>query len=107
MRRTTGLRRTGRLRPRSQRMERTYRERRLLVAALLDAHPMCQRCGQARSTEVHEVLSRARGGSILDPDNCVALCHDCHAWVTTHPAQALAAGWLRSSWDLEPPMPNT
>ncbi len=48
------------------------------------------------STEVHEVVSRARGGDILDPDNCRALCHECHIWITTHPAQATEEGWLKS-----------
>jgi len=106
MRRTTPLRRSGPLRPRSAKRDRLYREqRRPLVAALLLDRPVCQRCQAARSTEVHEVKSRARGGSITDPENCVALCHDCHAWVTTNPRAALESGWLQSSW--EAPMPNT
>lgn len=103
MRRSSGLRRRARLRPRSAKRDRLYRQqRRPLVAALLSDRPLCQRCGRAQSTEVHELKSRARGGSITDLENCVALCHDCHAWITTHPADALAAGWLRSSWDVKP-----
>lgn len=27
---------------------------------------------------VHEILPRARGGSDVEPKNCVALCHRCH-----------------------------
>ncbi len=50
------------------------------------------------ATEVHEVLSRARGGSILDEENCLILCHTCHAWVTTHPRLATMAGLLQSRW---------
>jgi hypothetical protein len=46
--------------------------------------------------EVHELLSRARGGSITDPTNCVALCHTHHQWVTTHPAAAATIGLARS-----------
>lgn len=104
MRRSSGLRRRARLRPRSVKRDRLYREqRRPLVAALLHDQPLCQRCATAEATEIHELKSRARGGSITDPENCVALCHDCHAWITTHPADALAAGWLRSSWE-EPPI---
>lgn len=77
-------------------MQRIYRERRKLVAEMLhDA--ICARCEKRRASEVHELLSRARGGSILDRDNCVALCHDCHFWVTTHPKEALESGWLKQS----------
>jgi hypothetical protein len=35
--------------------------------------------------DVHEILTRARGGSITDPDNCLALCRRCHSWLTDHP----------------------
>jgi len=77
-------------------MQRIYRERRKLVAEMLE-DAVCARCEQARASEVHELLSRARGGSILDRDNCVALCHDCHFWVTTHPRDAETQGWLRKS----------
>lgn len=84
------------LRFRSKKQAAVYIHRRRLVASLLEERPACERCQQARSTEVHELLSRARGGSILDVENCVALCHDCHCWITTHPAEATAEGWLRS-----------
>jgi 5-methylcytosine-specific restriction endonuclease McrA len=86
------------LRFRSKKQAAVYILRRRLVASLLEERPTCQRCQQARSTEVHELLSRARGGSILDVENCVALCHGCHSWITTHPAAATAEGWLRSRW---------
>jgi len=83
---------------RSKEREREYRARRRLVRDMLDDQ-VCERCHAARATEVHEVLSRARGGSILDRSNCRALCHDCHQWVTTHPDDAAATGWLAHSWD--------
>jgi 5-methylcytosine-specific restriction endonuclease McrA len=70
-----------------------------LVADILASNPICQRCGTKPSTEVHEIKSRARGGSITDPANCVALCGGCHQWITTHPAEATADGWLKNSWD--------
>ena len=50
------------------------------------------------STEIHERLSRARGGSILDESNCVALCHEHHRWTTDHPAEATKLGLLKSRW---------
>jgi 5-methylcytosine-specific restriction protein A len=88
------------LRSRSNKRARLYRDERVpLVRAMLDARPVCERCHAAPSTDVHEVKSRARGGSITDPDNLAALCRPCHTWITTHPADATAQGWLRASWD--------
>lgn len=88
------------LRRRSRKTERVYATaRRPLVAQLLQERPWCERCRRNRSTECHEIKSRARGGSILDPDNIAALCHDCHAWITTHPADAHDEGWLKHSWE--------
>jgi 5-methylcytosine-specific restriction endonuclease McrA len=66
--------------------------------AYLAEHEVCVRCWSQRSTEVHERLSRGRGGSIIDPNNCVALCAGCHRWITGNPAAAEAAGWLLPSW---------
>lgn len=80
-------------------MERLYRkERRPLVAAFLDDHPVCAKCCQARAVDVHELKSRARGGSITDRANLAALCRRCHEWITTHPAEAEGQGWLVRSW---------
>jgi 5-methylcytosine-specific restriction endonuclease McrA len=87
------------MRARSKKMSQKYVERRKLVAEILEQYPSCQRCEIQRSTEVHEILSRARGGSILDKNNCVALCHSCHHWITTNPLAATAQGWLKHSWE--------
>ena len=87
------------MRARSKKMSKIYVTRRKLVAEILEEHPICQRCQSRQATEVHEILSRARGGSILDKSNCAALCHQCHFWITTHPVQAKAEGWLKNSWD--------
>ena len=80
-------------------MEAKYRERRSLVAQMLDEKPVCERCDQARSTDIHEVVSRARGGSILDPANLVALCRPCHSFLTQNPLVAHAEGWSKHSWE--------
>ena len=86
------------LRQRSKRMARLYVQRRKLVAEMLE-DAMCaarlQGC-TGRATEVHERLSRARGGSILDRDNCVGLCHMCHREITERPAWAAEHGWSLS-----------
>lgn len=79
-------------------MQAVYRLRRVLVAEML-TDALCKRCETQRATEVHELKTRARGGSILDPENCVALCHECHRWVTENPAAARQSGWLRNSWE--------
>lgn len=87
------------MRYRSPKMATTYIQRRKLVARLLEERPVCERCRFAQSVDVHEVKSRARGGSILDEANCRALCRVCHDFLTTHPRQAEAEGWSVHSWD--------
>jgi 5-methylcytosine-specific restriction endonuclease McrA len=87
------------MRARSKKMANKYIQRRILVRYMLETYPMCQRCHVKASEEVHEVKSRARGGSILEVENCRAVCHNCHFWITTNPAEALKTGWLKNSWD--------
>lgn len=90
------LPRSSTLKPRSAARERAYRGpdgRRALVARMLAEHPVCQVqwvCRGARAQDVHERLSRARGGNILDPvqAHMVTACRPCHDRVTTHPAEA-------------------
>lgn len=50
------------------------------------------------ASDVHEILTRARGGSILDLDNCLALCRPCHSWITDHPGWSKSHGFIVSSW---------
>lgn len=83
------------LRPRSSKRAAEMVDRRALVARVLSAHPVCERCDAARSTDVHEPHTRARGGSITDPSNVRAVCRACHDWIHAHPAQAAAEGWLK------------
>ena len=53
---------------------------------------------RVQATDVHEILTRARGGSILDPDNCLSLCRPCHSWITDHPGWSRDHGFTISSW---------
>lgn len=94
---------------RSAKMEAKYAGpdgRRALVARLLSERPRCEykqivfEC-QQRSTEIHEVLSRARGGSILDESNCRALCHEHHRYITDHPLEAERLGLSKRRWPKE------
>lgn len=48
-----------------------------------------------RATDRHELLSRARGGSIVDPANVVYLCRLCHQFITENPRWAMENGWSR------------
>ena len=59
---------------------------------LTHENPNCK----GRSTELHEPLMRSRGGSILDPDNTVAVCRNCHRWIHDNPTDATRLGLLES-----------
>lgn len=83
--------------------------RRDLVAAMLAARPRCEArvlCRGARAVDVHERLSRARGGSILDPEQAhmVTACRACHDWITQNPKAAEALRLLLSAWHKCPPV---
>lgn len=47
-------------------------------------------------TDVHEVLTRARGGSATDTENELCLCRECHQWVGTHENEARELGLIRA-----------
>ena len=92
------------MRSRSLKRQSQYRNERIpLVKRLLDEHPVCQRCWRQRSVDVHEIKSRARGGSVTDPSNLACLCRACHDLITQNPRKAEEEGWSRSSWGKETP----
>lgn len=88
------------LRPRSKKTAARYVQRRRLVAELLERFPTCQVpwCNWP-STDIHEPLTRARGGSILDPDNAKAVCRMHHDLIHLEPGWAYELGFLVHSWD--------
>jgi hypothetical protein len=105
LRRRTPLRRFGRISPRSAKRIALDVERRAFVARILSERPRCEmlndhavRCHRA-SEHVHEKLTRARGGDILDPTNVLAVCFHCHRAIHDNPAWATAKGLLISSWE--------
>lgn len=51
---------------------------------------------QGKGVMVHEILTRARGGSITDPENCLHACAACHRWAHDHDEQATKLGFLKS-----------
>lgn len=66
---------------------------------MLDQMPLCERCQAAFGTDLHEIKTRARGGSILDESNICVLCRDCHNYITRNPREAVEQGWMKHSWD--------
>lgn len=79
------LERRTSLRNRSPRRVRVMVQRRHLVEDLLTLYPRCVAhlpgC-TVRAVDVHEVVSRARGGDLLDERVCITLCRRCHDAVT-------------------------
>lgn len=51
-----------------------------------------------RATDIHEPLTRARGGSITDVENTISVCRRCHDWIHAHPEIATDLGLLKHSW---------
>jgi 5-methylcytosine-specific restriction endonuclease McrA len=85
----------SRIAPVSRKRRVLLRERRKVTDAM---NPICVRCG-ARADDAHEIVSRARGGSITDPANLVALCRACHTFITDNPRAAHAEGLSKHSWE--------
>jgi hypothetical protein len=78
-------------------MVRSELERReLCEAGAVITHAGYESKCQGLAIELHEPLTRARGGSILDPANTVAICRSCHGWVHENPEAATKIGLLRS-----------
>ena len=50
------------------------------------------------SRDVHEILARSAGGSILDESNVLAVCRRCHRWIGDHPREATALGLRKSRY---------
>lgn len=95
LQRKTGLRR------RSASTAKAYRDlRQPLVISLLAERPWCEvpSC-TARSQDVHEVKTRARGGSILEVSNLRCVCRAHHDEIGTEPPWAYELGFLKHSWD--------
>ena len=95
---------------RSAKREAIRDERREFVERILRERPTCQGCEvwaehdgvratPRRSVDVHEVKTRARGGSMLDESNVLALCRICHDRIGREPAVALRLRLLKSSWE--------
>jgi 5-methylcytosine-specific restriction endonuclease McrA len=111
MERRKGLERGGPLRPRSKKKEQEYRLRRPLVKRLLTERPLCQACKvfaqhdglvtyiNNLSVDIHEIVRRSQGGSILDESNLLAVCRPCHRRIGDEPALAFKLGLAKHGWE--------
>jgi len=76
--------------------------RRSFVKKILNDRMMCEARIQGCTympTDVHEILTRGRGGSIIDENNVLALCRTCHHFITNEPAWAKENGFV-VSWSV-------
>lgn len=88
------------LRQTSNHRQRENRERAPILKALREGSCQARLDGcTGRATDGHEIVTRARGGSITDPRNILGVCRNCHDWITTHPREATEFGLSRHSWD--------
>ena len=53
-----------------------------LATSVRARNPICERCKERFSAEVHHTMPLHKGGSLYDPRNLVALCKECHHDVT-------------------------
>lgn len=107
----TTLKRSGRLNPVSTKRAKLLRERRRVIEqvmanrrceagariARVDSSHVCR----VEAVDVHEPLTRARGGSIVDPSNMVPVCRSCHDWIHGNPTLATEVGLLTSRYGHE------
>jgi 5-methylcytosine-specific restriction endonuclease McrA len=99
------------MRYRSKKKEAEYKLRRPLVARLLEERPWCEACPKFaehdelvtykrnRSQDIHEIIRRSQGGSILDEENLLAVCRDCHRRIGNYPQLAFDLGLAKRGWE--------
>jgi 5-methylcytosine-specific restriction endonuclease McrA len=100
----TPRKRGSRIASRSKKMELKYVGRRKFVKRILAARPYCEACPvfaahdkkklyhRSVSQDVHEIVRRSQGGSILDEKNVLAVCRGCHNRIGREPALAFDLG---------------
>lgn len=106
-----GLTQKTPIRKRSKKMEAKYEDRRILVQKVLKERPLCQACkvfaahdgkvtfNQHMSRDVHEIVRRSQGGSILDESNVLAVCRPCHIRIGNFPELAFKLGLAKHGWE--------
>lgn len=99
------------MRHRSKKKEAEYRLRRPLVKRLIEERPLCEACpifaeydgrvvySRQMSVDIHEIVRRSQGGSILDENNLLAVCRPCHQRIGNHPQLAFDLGLAKHGWE--------
>ena len=67
-------------------------------AVMLQAYPLCERCGMRCATEVHHMYSpRLEPDHAFNTDHLRSLCHDCHVDAdhgpVTYRKRGIGKGW--------------
>lgn len=96
--------RRSRLNPTSKKRNQQNRERDFVRKVIMkERGALCEAMIPATctyvGTDLHEILTRARGGSIIDPDNILLLCRECHGFITSQPAWSKENGFV-VSWSV-------
>lgn len=98
------------IRPRSKKRSEEYVKRRALVEQLLGERGWCEACPvfagfdnktsyiRNRSQDIHELVRRSQGGSILDIENLLAICRPCHRRINENPNLAIRLGLHIPGW---------
>lgn len=98
------------MRHRSAKKEAEYRLRRPLVARLLEERPWCEACpvfakhdekvaySRNPGRDVHEIVRRSQGGSILEEENLLVVCRPCHQRIGNYPQLAFDLGLAKEGW---------
>ena len=99
------------MRYRSKKKSDEYKLRVPLVKRLLEEKPLCEACPvcakhdelvtyiRNRSVDIHELVRRSQGGSILDEKNLLAVCRPCHNRIGREPALAFELGLAKHGWE--------
>lgn len=99
------------MRHRSKKTEKEYLLRRPLVKKILDERPWCEACPifaahddkityvRERSVDVHEIVRRSQGGSILEENNLMSVCRKCHRRIGNEPQLAFDLGLAKHGWE--------
>ena len=99
------------MRHRSKKKEAEYRLRRPFVEKILSERPYCEACPKfaehdnlstyirRTSSDVHELIRRSQGGSILDENNVLAVCRPCHTRIGNYPQLAFDLGLAKHGWE--------
>lgn len=107
----TPLKRGAPPKKRSKKREKLYEERREFVKKILQERPLCEACrifaahdDKATfkihmSRDVHEVIRRSQGGSIVDEENVLAVCRPCHVRIGNYPQLAFDLGLAKHGWE--------